>query len=165
MNLFHDETLYALQQKIENIITIGDASVDGETGEVLDKEAIDALQAAFGDKVDAIIATVKSMRYNAKLHREEAKNQADMARQDESRAGWLETYLTNILAGKKWESRVGKVSYRKSTPVHIYDDSLLPKEYLRIKTEPDKTKISKVLKNGLSIPGAELTEKVNTVIK
>ncbi len=165
MNLFNDKTLYALQQKIESIVTIDDTAVDRESGEVIDKAALDALQEAFGDKVDAIIATVKSMRYDAKLHREEAKNQADMARQAESRADWLEGYLTNILAGKKWESRVGKVSYRKSTPVHIYDDALLPKEYLRIKTEPDKTKLSKALKSGLSIPGAELTEKVNTVIK
>jgi hypothetical protein len=41
--------------------------------------------------------------------------------------------------------------------VVVTDEAVLPQEYIRTKTEPDKSKLKDALKDGLTIPGAELS--------
>ena len=47
---------------------------------------------------------------------------------------------------------------RKSQAVEIIDEEVIPKEYLRVKTEIDKSKALKDLKEGIYIEGLELKE-------
>ena len=49
---------------------------------------------------------------------------------------------------------------RKSQAVEIIDEEVIPKEYLRVKTEVDKSKALKDLKEGIYIEGLELKDKV-----
>ena len=49
---------------------------------------------------------------------------------------------------------------RKSQAVEIIDEEVIPKEYLRVKTEIDKSKALKDLKEGIYIEGLELKDKV-----
>jgi type IV secretory pathway VirB4 component len=60
-----------------------------------------------------------------------------------------------------------KLSLRKSESVEIQDESLIPIDYKNIKiTEaPDKTAIKNALKEGYSVPGANLITNQNLQIK
>ena len=49
---------------------------------------------------------------------------------------------------------------RKSQAVEIIDEEVIPKEYLRVKTEIDKSKALKDLKEGIYIEGLELKDKI-----
>ncbi len=49
---------------------------------------------------------------------------------------------------------------RKSQAVEIIDEEVIPKEYLRVKTEVDKSKALKDLKEGIYIEGLSLNEKI-----
>ena len=49
---------------------------------------------------------------------------------------------------------------RKSQAVEIIDEEVIPKEYLRVKTEVDKSKALKDLKEGIYIEGLELKDKI-----
>jgi DNA repair ATPase RecN len=57
------------------------------------------------------------------------------------------------------------ISLRKSEAVQISDESTLPEQYLRWKSEPDKTKIKAALKSGEDVIGAQIVENVNLQIK
>ena len=49
---------------------------------------------------------------------------------------------------------------RKSQAVEIVDEEVIPKEYLRVKTEVDKSKALKDLKEGIYIEGLSLNERI-----
>lgn len=49
---------------------------------------------------------------------------------------------------------------RKSQAVEIIDEEVIPKEYLRVKTEVDKSKALKDLKEGIYIEGLSLNERI-----
>ena len=57
------------------------------------------------------------------------------------------------------------VSYRKSTAVEITDLDALPFAYTVTEIKPDKERIAAALKNGETVPGAELVERNNIQIK
>lgn len=58
------------------------------------------------------------------------------------------------------------ISWRKSTAVNVLDEKALPPTFL-VPQPPkvDKTGISKALKNGETVSGAELIERQNMTIK
>lgn len=166
IEIFKDSTLKELVDKISAIVETGEGAVDTETGEVVDRAALDALNAAYEDKVNATIATIKSLRASAMAHDDEANSQKKLKEDCERRAEWLSKYLADMLAGKKWDSKFGAVSYRKTTSVQIEDELKIPTEYMKEKVTrvPDKVKLKKALANG-AVPGVSLLQKVNTVIK
>lgn len=59
------------------------------------------------------------------------------------------------------------ISYRKSKKVNIIDMSVIPAEFLKVKTEtnPDKTKIKAAIIDGTPVPGCEVVENDNIQIK
>lgn len=67
----------------------------------------------------------------------------------------------------KVKTQLFTVSYRKSKSVEILNESLIPKEFIKVKTEesPDKTAIKKVLSEGGTIAGCQLKENKNIQIK
>ncbi|HPC34602.1 MAG TPA: siphovirus Gp157 family protein [Candidatus Absconditabacterales bacterium] len=59
------------------------------------------------------------------------------------------------------------LSYTKSESVEIFDENLIPKEYLKETTtvSPDKVKIKNAIKQDIVVPGAILKENNNLQIK
>ena len=67
----------------------------------------------------------------------------------------------------RFETPKCSISYRKSEVVNVFDESQIPKDYIKIKTETsvDKTAVKKAIKNGVAINGATLDTKLNMQIK
>ena len=59
------------------------------------------------------------------------------------------------------------LSYTKSESVEIFDENLIPKEYIKetTTTSPDKVKIKNAIKQDVIVPGAILKENNNLQIK
>ena len=73
----------------------------------------------------------------------------------------LKEYLINImqyLDKKKIETDLGSYGIRNSTKVDVYDMTLLPSEFIRVKEEvtPDKEKIADYIKKNGELNGARI---------
>lgn len=145
-------------------------AVDHETGEVVDEEMkrqFDNLSMDFDKKVEGILLWIKNLDAEAKALKEAklsfAERQADKERKAES----LRKYVSGILNGQDFETKMVRVSWRKSCVAefdgNIYD---LPGGCVRWKpAEIDKNELKKLLKSGATIKGAKLVEKNNMQIK
>lgn len=101
------------------------------------------------EKKDLIEAKLKSAQ-NALLY---WKNKIDLVLKDNK--------LKNISIEEY------DLSYSKSESVEIFDENLIPKEYLKETTtiSPDKVKIKSAIKQDVIVPGAILKENNNLQIK
>jgi hypothetical protein len=130
------------------------------------KEEFDSLEMDINDKIDNCLAYYKSRKAIANALKEEKKAIDARYKSACSDMERMKDYLAYCLDGRPHESTAGKISYRKSEVVEITNEGLIPSDMLRYKDpEPDKTMIKKALKNGNTIPGAHLEERINTIIK
>jgi hypothetical protein len=72
-------------------------------------------------------------------------------------------WAMKTLGKDKVEVGLHKLSLRSSTVVSITDEGSIPAEYILVETKIDKMRIKEALKNGATIPGAEL--QTNTSIQ
>lgn len=156
--------LYQIEQAILD-------TVDKETGEIIDIEALDALEMERDTKVENIALWIKNLLSDAdqiNAEREALKSREDAAK---NKAERLKKYLANYLNGAKFETPKVKVSFRKSESVDVTDISKIMNlddadSYLRYKEpEPDKTAIKQAIKSGTNIPGCSLVQKQSISIK
>ena len=155
-------TLYEINQQILNAIEYG---CDPETGEIIDAAALDALEMAKEEKTENIILLIKDLTAENKAISEEEQALAKRRRAGENRVEWLKNYLMASLDGEKFKTPRCSASYRKTASVSIIDESAIPSEYIRTKTEPNKMAIKDALKAGETIPGATLEDRVSLIIK
>lgn len=155
-------TLYEINQQILNAIEYG---CDPETGEIIDAAALDALEMAKEEKTENIILLIKDLTAENKAISEEEQALAKRRRTGENRVEWLKNYLMASLEGEKFKTPRCSASYRKTAAVSIIDESAIPSEYIRTKTEPNKMAIKDALKAGETIPGATLEDRVSLIIK
>ena len=162
-------TLYEIDERLASIfVTPEGEGVDTLTGEVLDSEALDALQMEKWQKVDNICRFIKNLESDARQYKEEIdrlKGRADAAaKKADSLKGYL---LSHLEAGKKADVPSAQIRWRKSVAVSITDESKLPKAFLKeiVEVKPDKTAIKDHLKKGEDVPGACLEERQNLSIK
>jgi hypothetical protein len=66
---------------------------------------------------------------------------------------------------RRYETPLAKLSTRKSISVEILDESALAPAFWLIKKEPWKSEISKAIKDGEHVPGAQLSEKIGLSIR
>lgn len=140
--------------------------VDMETGEIIDAEKLDQLQMDREQKIENIALWIKNLTSDAEALKAEKLTFADRQRVTEHKIASLKKYLSDYLAGEKYNSAKVLVSFRKSESVNIVDMSQIPEQYLKV-AEPtaDKTGIKNALKAGEVIAGAELIENQNIQIK
>lgn len=143
------------------------ACIDGETGEIIDADALAALSMERDKKVDGVALWIKNLLAEADALEAEKKAFEERAKAAKTKADSLKRYLTDTLGGKKFKTTRVQVTFRPSHPVEITDESAIPKEYIVTKTEtaPDKKAISEALKNGIAVPGARLGDVLNPQIK
>lgn len=139
---------------------------DEETGELIDKsEAIEQLyngiKLSLEDKLD------NSKRYlltldgetdilDAEIKRLQAKKKALSNKADRLKAMMLNALE---IAGGKIKTPLYSFSIRTTESVTVLDDQQIPRSFLKIKYEADKTKIKKAIKEGATVEGAKLSEK------
>lgn len=158
--------LYEINYEIENLLNMVD-----ENGEMPDGvfEAISQLSMFENEKVDNIGCYVKSLLSEAQAIKDEKDKLYQRQKTKENQADRLKAFLNNYMVqnGKtKFETPRCVISFRKSTAVNITNEDLIPKEFKE--AQPDKilkSEIKEALKEGKSIPGAELSENQNLQIK
>lgn len=160
-------TIYEIDNRIAEL-------VDPETGELLDYEAFASLQMEREAKIENMALWYKDLTAEAKAIREEEKALAERRKSAENKAERLKAYLDEALAGESYKTSRVAVSYRKSTAVEVsnevevveeleegcYDSCLLYQTPKIVKSE-----LSKLLKSGVTIPGAALVERSNIQIR
>lgn len=152
-------TLYEINDQIT-------ACVDMETGEILDQEALQALELAFDEKVEGIALWIKNLLAEAKAIKEEKDNLAARQKACENKAESLKNYLAFVLCGEKFKTPKVSISFRKSESVQVDDMTKLDNDYLKYATPTvDKTKVKQALKAGIELQGVQLVTNQNIQIK
>ena len=158
------QELFALQELMEQ------DDVDMETGEVVDNsDAInslsDALDVEIDDKLDGIEYIKREFKAVEKSLADEIKRlqqrKAMMARKQEQ----LKQLQDFILSGEKRKTDKFTFYYGRSESVSLFDESLIPSEYIKLEPKIDKTEIKKALKRGEEIAGATLSESINLGVR
>ena len=138
--------------------------MDEETGEI-DEEMLIELQMKNDDKIRNLIEWVCELRGTVEYQKAEIARITELKRTTEDRIERLTKVIRHALDGEKWKDGTHSVSYRKSKAVTITDYNALPLEYLKVKTEPDKTAIKEAIKGGATVEGAMLVENTSVIIK
>ena len=159
--------LYEINQELLNCVKLDDGnSVNEETGEVIDAEAIKKLQMERSEKIENIALWIKNELAEAEAIKVEKNKLGNRQKAHENKAQSLKEYLMFNVTEPKFETSKVCLSHRKSTSVDVVDRFKIPKKYLK-EVEPtiDKMTIKKDLKNGIEIPGAALKETNLLIIK
>ena len=154
--------LYEINAEIERLINEG---IDLETGELTISDELYEMMKAKDEKIENIVLLIKNSLSNVSELKAEKDKLAERERIEKNKVERLKQFLTDVLCGEKFETARCKVTYRKSVAVEIADGTELPKEYLKIKVEPDKTALKDALKNGAEVKGCVLVERSNIQIK
>lgn len=152
-------TLYDIDSRIT-------ALIDPETGEITDTDALEAIQLERNEKLENLVLWYKNLKADAAIYKAEkdvfAKRQAAAEKTAES----LKKYLTAALGGEKFKTARCDCSFKRSESVNVQDINALPAEYIRYGTPTaDKQAIKDAIKAGREIPGAEIVEGINIIIK
>lgn len=66
---------------------------------------------------------------------------------------------------RRFETPLAKISTRKSIAVEILDEEQIPADFWVIKKEVSKSTISTAIKDGATVPGAQLKENLSLAIR
>lgn len=145
--------------------------VDMETGEIVDIDALNALEMERNAKIENIALWIKNLLSDAEQMKIEREVLAERKEAAENKAENLKKYLTGYLNGSKFSTARVAISFRKSKSVDVTDINQIMNmsdagSYLKYaEPTPDKTAIKQAIESGKTIPGCSLVEKQNIQIK
>lgn len=152
------------------------ACVDPETGEVIDPDALTALQMEREKKLENVALWVKDLRAEADAISNEIKALTSRKKAAENKAERLKEWLGEALAGEIFKTSKVRVSYIHSTRLNVIDEQSVvnyiethyqePEQFLKI-TLPEirKDAVKAEIKGGAEIPGASIEATESVVIK
>lgn len=163
--------LYEINDRIYELLN--QEIIDPETGEIMDVNGFDQLkelELARDVKIENTGLFIKNLDADVAALKEEEKRLAERRKAKENKLNWTKRFLDEFLKSEgemKFETARVKLSFRKSESVNIFEEMILPNEYVIEKTEyiPDKTAIKKAIKDGKSVEGAELIVNMNLQVK
>ena len=153
--------LYDLQINI-------DALVDQETGEIIDIDALNALEMERDTKISNIACWIKDLKAEGEALKAEEQSLNHRRKVCENKMESLKTYLATFLNGEKFKDSRCAISYRRSERVNFsdsFDLNTLPDYMKKVTVEPRKTEIKDYLKTGATIEGVELVESTSMQIR
>lgn len=139
--------------------------VDEDTGEITNIDELDALQMERDEKVENVALYIKNLLSDAEAYKREKESFLKKQQEAQRKADSLKEYLAFNLKGEKFKSDRVQISYRKSESVNITDMAELPIEFKVMDVTADKRSIKQAIKEGQTIPGAELVEKEGITIR
>ena len=160
--------LYEIDQDILNC-------VDMETGEIIDVDALTALQMEREAKLEGVSLWVKDMAAEATAVKEEADKLLARKRALDNKIAALKSWLLIALDGQKLKTPRCNVYQTHNPRLAVADEAKLidflktleePERFLRF-PDPElrKDEIKKALKEDFHIPGACLEQTESVVIK
>jgi hypothetical protein len=163
----NDLTLYQAQELLDEIESLAEQN----GGEIPDDKLALFVEAQTTsiEKTGRLCGAINFLQSYAERCKVEELRIAENRKKAENKLASIKTFLAPIVKakGKPWNVGTFTLSTRKSESVQIADDFNAP-AYMRTipaKLEPDKAAIKDAIKSGKTIPGAELVEKTNLVIK
>lgn len=161
-------TLYELVEQIR--ILSEQEWADPDTGEILDEEIANALNALTLErdiKVENIGLWIKDLLAEAEAIKEEKRKLEIRQKQKERTAESLKRYLDYVLAGQKFSSPRVAISFRNvaNGKTVIDDPTMIPMAFQKVVTEPIKSEISKAIKAGMNVPGAHLEDSHSVIVR
>lgn len=153
------DELIALAQAIE---------VDLETGEVYGMVELEAANAAFEEKAEAVAVAIRLAEGFIETQQQFERDIAARRRAGEKKVKWLREYLKNNMeaVGKdKIETVAAKITLKDTEAVEVTDEQLVPMEYKKIKWEVSKTAIRDAINNGETVDGARMVTHRSVIIK
>ena len=163
-------TLY----EIDNAIL---SCVDQETGEIIDPEALNALQMEREKKLEGVALWVKDLKAEAEAIGNEVKALTARKKAAENKAERLKAWLAGALEGEILKTSKVRVSYTHNSRLNVIDEQSVvnyiqthyqePEQFLKfslpeIRKDAVKAEISK---NGAEIPGCFVEATESVVIK
>lgn len=161
--------LYEIDARIEACVKLDESRVvDTETGEIIDLEALAALEMERDKKIENLGCWYKNLLADAEALKAQKAAFAEREKAARNKAESLKSFLSRYLDGKKFETTKVVISFRKSEAVE-FDSSFIhdvPPDFLKFKEpELDKTAVKKAIKNGETVPGCELVTRQNVQVK
>lgn len=128
------------------------------------RDTMEGIEADFQEKAQAVVAVAFNMESDIAAIDEQIKRLSERKKAIQNRTEWLRNYLRENMAA----TGINKISCplfsitlsAPSKQCEITDESLLPDDYVTVKTviSPDKRKILADLKEGVDIAGAVLVD-------
>lgn len=143
-----------------------DMLLNDEIDEQIFNDTVEGMGAI--EKVEGYCQIISEMNGDSAKLKTEIDRLTAKKKHLDNRVTWLKTQLLNFYnanGGEKIKAGTFTVSAKKSEYVDIPDASLIPKKYLKVKTEPDKTAIKDALKHGLKVKGAAISTRESVQIK
>ena len=160
--------LFEIVQEIEACVKLDENRVvNTESGEIIDIEALAALELERDVKIENIGCWIKNLLADAEALKQQKNIFAEREKAAKNKAESLKNYLTVILDGKKFETSRVAMTFRKSESVE-FDGELIdvPHQYLKFREpELDKAGIKKAIKAGENVPGCYIKSNMNLQIK
>lgn len=149
---------------------------DPETGDLLDDAGMEfeLLRMERDEKIKNTALYFRQLTGEAKVLKEEIDTLQKKKKVAENKQKWLKYLLDQALAGQKFHHPLVEVSYRKSSFLDIKDEGAVIEYCQRygyadcLKQRPIEVSVSDVtrlIKEGVEIPGAEIAERYNLGVK
>lgn len=122
------------------------------------QDTLEGIEGSAVEKAENVAKMVDNFNAQIEAFKAEEKKLREKRKTIENRMDWLMANLEAFhkVSGVK-QAGIYKLGYRNlPDTVEVLDVDKLPDAYVRIKKEPDKVTLKKVLKDGELIPGAYL---------
>ena len=141
--------------------------IDTETGEVIDFDKMTGLIMDKEKKIDNLACWFKELNAECAAIDFEIKALQARKKVKENKITGLKNYLTDILAGAKFETARNRITWLPSDEINIINAALIPDVYKTegVELKINKTDIKAAIKAGVIVDGAELIYKSNIQIK
>ena len=119
-------------------------------------------------KINNIVALYRESKVSREKNKQIAALYLKNAEKYERTMKNLETlieYFMRATAKENIHTQYADISFRTSESVKIYNETLLPEEYFRVKKEPAKNEIKKAIQAGEEIDGAKIVINKKLQIK
>lgn len=161
--------LFDIDEKLAACVKLDESRVvDTESGEIIDLEAIAALEMERDKNIENLGCWYKNLLAGAEALKAQKNAFAEREKAKKAKAESLKGFLGRYLNGKKFETAKVAMSFRKSEAVEFDAKCIgdVPEEFLKFKDpELDKVAVKKAIKAGETVPGCELVARQNLQIK
>lgn len=161
--------LFDIDERLAACVKLDESRVvDTESGEIIDLEAIAALEMERDKKIENLGCWYKNLLADAEALKAQKNAFAEREKAAKAKAESLKGFLGRYLNGKKFETAKVAMSFRKSEAVEFDAKCIgdVPEEFLKFKEpELDKVAVKKAIKAGETVPGCELVARQNLQIK
>lgn len=157
--------LYELNQNFSNLMEVLENTEDENLKEIV-KNSLSELQLDINSKIENTIKYIKNLEADINAYTDEIKRLQQRKKAMENSVSSLKDYLQyNVKETGVKACGTFKLSIRKSKAINIKDELIIPLEYQKITTTPDKTLIKKAIESGQVVEGAEIIVNESLIIK